>query len=120
MPLPPLPRDSEVWMLDKSKKWTIRAKVVGARPNGKSYILETNKGIYLRKRKYLRPKNEKEEEEHGEAEECNGQRTSEESTQVEQTRQIPMTYAQVAASLPRQGPVTRSKKKALRKKNAPR
>ena len=116
LPLPPLPRDSEVWMMDKSNKWTIPAKVLAARPNGKSYILETNKGIYLRKRKYLTPKNEKEEEEHGEAEECSGQRTSEESTQVEQTRQIPMTYAQVAASLPRQGPVTRSKKKALRKK----
>ena len=103
LPLPPLPRDSEVWMLDKSKKWTIRAKVVGARPNGKSYILETNKGIYLRKRKCLRPKNEKEEEEHGEAEECSRQTTSEESIQL-------------AASLPRQGPVTRSKTKSLRQK----
>ena len=108
LPLPPLPRDSEVWMMDKSNKWTIPAKVLAARPNGKSYILETNKGIYLRKRKYLRPKNAKEEEEHGEAEECNGQRNSEESTQGEQTQQIPMTYAQVAASLPRQGPVTRT------------
>ena len=28
LPLPPLPRDSEVWMLDKNNKWTISAKVV--------------------------------------------------------------------------------------------
>ena len=103
LPLPPLPRDSEVWMLDKRNKWTIPAKVFAARPNGKSYILETKKGIYLRKRRYLRPKNEKEEEEHGEAEEWSRQTTSEESIQV-------------AATLPRRGPVTRSKTKALRQK----
>ena len=110
MPLPPLSRDSEVWMLDKNNKWTISATVVGARPNGKSYILETNKGIYLRNRKYLRPKIPKEEELEEEEEEC----SAEEPTQEEQPQQIPMTYAQAAASPPQSGPMTRSKTKALR------
>ena len=112
LPLPPLSRDSEVWMLDKNNKWTISATVVGARPNGKSYILETNKGIYLRNRKYLRPKIPKEEELDEEEEEC----SAEEPSQVEQPQQIPMTYAQAAASPPQPGPMTRSKTRALRQK----
>ena len=60
----------------------------------------------------MRPKIPKEEELDEEEEEC----SAEEPTQEEQPQQIPMTYAQAAASPPRPGPMTRSKTKALRQK----
>ena len=100
-------------MLDKNDKWTIPAKVVGARPSGKSYILETDKGIYLRNRKYLRPKIVKEENE--EDEECEHEGVSSSSSQQRESRQasqLPRSHAQVAGIPAKTGPQTRSRTKA--------
>ena len=118
LPLPPLPRDSEVWMLDKNDQWTIPAKVVGARPSGKSYILETERGIYLRNRKYLRPKKEEKEEEEeentveGVSAPLTQQEASEQAAAAAPAQQQTRSYAHVASTPPRRGPQTRSKTKA--------
>ena len=68
LPLPSFNKGDNVLMLDKRGKWTIPAVVRDIRPNGKSYIVETNTSVYLRNRKYLRPhrnlpKEERKEEE---------------------------------------------------------
>ena len=118
LPLPPLPRDSEVWMLDKNDQWTIPAKVVGARPSGKSYILETERGIYLRNRKYLRPKKEEKEEKEeentveGVSAPLTQQEASEQAAAAAPAQQQTRSYAHVASTPPRRGPQTRSKTKA--------
>ena len=114
LPLPPLARDSKVWMLDKNDQWTIPATVVGARPSGKSYILETDKGIYLRNRKYLRPKKEEEEEKNLNE---GGLSTPSQQEEGEQAAAAPAhqqtrTYSQVVSTPPRTGPTTRSKARA--------
>ena len=41
-------------MLDKQGKWSLLAIVRGAKPHGKSYIIETDAGIYLINRKSLK------------------------------------------------------------------
>ena len=64
LPLPAFQKGDKVVMLDKRDKWTIPAIVRDIRPNGKSYIVETDSSVYLRNRKYLRPfRSQKEEEE---------------------------------------------------------
>ena len=63
LPLPLLSKGQKVKMLDKDGKWTIKAVVRDIRPNQKSYVVESNTGVYLRNRKYLRPQRSKEEEE---------------------------------------------------------
>ena len=117
LPLPPLARDSEVWMLDKNNQWTIPATVVGARPSGKSYILETDRGIYLRNRKYLRPKQEQEEEKslnEGGSETLTQQEGREQPAALptQQQQQGPRSYAQVASTPPGTRPQTRSRTRA--------
>ena len=101
--------------LDGKKETLVHnpCEVVSVRKHRESYYirdLETDR-IYLRNRKYLRTKIPKEEEWNEEEEECSAE---EEHTQEEQPQQIPMTYAQAAASPPQSGPMTRSKTKALR------
>ena len=68
LPLPLLTKGQKVKMLDKKGKWTIKAVVRDMRPNQKSYVVETNTGVYLRNRKYLRPQRSKEEAEEKEGE----------------------------------------------------
>ena len=63
LPLPTLSRGQKVKMLNQDGKFTIKAIVRDMRPNQKSYVVETNTGVYLRNRKYLRPRRSKEEEE---------------------------------------------------------
>ena len=63
LPLPLLEKGQKVKMLDKEGKYTIKAVVRDMRPNQKSYVVETNTGVYLRNRKYLRPRRSKEEQE---------------------------------------------------------
>ena len=47
-PLPLLFRDQKVWLRDRlTKRWDIPAEVRGCRPNGKSYILQTNQGGFF-------------------------------------------------------------------------
>ena len=57
-PAPPLHRDQKVWLQDRvSKRWDIEAWVRGARPHGRSYVLDTAQGgVFLRKRRYIKPR----------------------------------------------------------------
>ena len=52
----PLQRDEEVGLQDRqSKLWNIKAWVRGARPHGRSYLLETEYGsLFLRNRKFIK------------------------------------------------------------------
>ena len=51
----PLALGDRVWMQDQNtKKWTIEGVVKSQRNNGKSYVVETATGAYLRNRRYLK------------------------------------------------------------------
>ena len=56
-------RDEQVWLQDRlTKKWDIEGWIRGARPHGKSFIVETGKGgLYLRNRKFIKTRKEAEE-----------------------------------------------------------
>ena len=53
----PLERDEAVWLQNKeSGKWNIKGFIRGARPHGRSYIVETVQGsLFLRHRKFMKP-----------------------------------------------------------------
>ena len=55
-------RDEKVWMQSRdSHKWDIPGWIRGARPHGKSFIVETDSGgLYLRNRKFIKSREEKE------------------------------------------------------------
>ena len=61
----PLERDEAVWLQNKdSGKWNIKGFIRGARPHGRSYIVETVRGsLFLRNRKFLKPRKVQEEQE---------------------------------------------------------
>ena len=56
-------RDEQVWLQDRlTKKWDIEGWIRGARPHGKSFIVETGTGgLYLRNRKFIKTRKEAEE-----------------------------------------------------------
>ena len=56
-------RDEQVWLQNReTKKWDIEGWIRGARPHGKSFIVETETGgLYLRNRKFIKTRKEKEE-----------------------------------------------------------
>ena len=46
-PLSPLFRDQKIWLRDRlTKKWSIPGVVKGARPHGRSFILQTDQGVF--------------------------------------------------------------------------
>ena len=129
-PLPMLKRNQKVWLRDKSSGlWNIPGRIRGARPHGRSFVVETRTGgLYLRNRKFIKPRNAEEgeericpeilEEECGEAihqveasQECDEaitQEGSEEGGNLSDREQRP-SYAEVLS-----GAVTRSRAKKLK------
>ena len=129
-PLPMLKRNQKVWLRDKSSGlWNIPGRIRGARPHGRSFVVETRTGgLYLRNRKFIKPRNAEEgeericpeilEEECGEAihqveasQECDEaitQEGSEEGGNLSDREQRP-SYAEVVS-----GAVTRSRAKKLK------
>ena len=61
----PLERDEAVWLQDKeSGKWNIKGFIRGARPHGRSYIVETVQvSLFLRNPKFLKPMKVQQEQE---------------------------------------------------------
>ena len=70
----PLARDETVWLQSReSGKWDIKGFVWGARQHGRSYIIETAQGsLFLRNRKFIRPRKAQEEQEREKEEESTG------------------------------------------------
>ena len=64
-PLSPLFRDQKIWLRDReTKKWSIPGVVKGARPHGRSFILQTEQGgAFLRNCLFIKPREEQEQEE---------------------------------------------------------
>ena len=58
-------RDEKVWMQSRdSLKWDIPGWIRGARPHGRSFIVETDSGgLYLRNRRFIKSRVEREEAE---------------------------------------------------------
>ena len=56
-------RDEKVWVQSRdSLKWEIPGWIRGARPHGRSFIVETESGgLYLRNRRFIKSREEKEE-----------------------------------------------------------
>ena len=69
-PLPPLHRDQKIWLRDRmTKRWDIPGRKKGARPHGRSYILQTSQGgVFLRNRRFIKPREEEEQEQEEEQE----------------------------------------------------
>ena len=125
-PLKVLSRDQKVWLLDRiKKKWDIPGRIRGARPSGRSYIVETRDGhLYLRNRRFIRPRLD-EQHEGKESEAEHSSVTQESGTQhsnVTQENEVTTegqnvltekeqvrSYAEVAGGV--KGPVTRSRAK---------
>ena len=111
-PLKVLSRDQKVWLLDRNHKtWSIPGRIRGARPSGRSYIVETRDGgLYLRNRRFIRPRLDGEEE--GELVVHSRVTQEDEVTSGGQnvlTGKEVRSYAEVAGG--GKGPVTRSRAK---------
>ena len=64
-PLSMLRRNQKVWLRNKATGcWDIPGRIRGARPHGRSFVVETRAGgLYLRNRKFIKPRNAGEGEE---------------------------------------------------------
>ena len=129
-PLEMLKRNQKVWLRNKATgRWDIPGRIRGARPHGRSFVVETRTGgLYLRNRKFIKPRRTGEgeeggcqnilEEECGEvtdkvdsSQECGeaiDQEDSQERGKMSLTEQEP-TYAEVVS-----GVITRSRAKKLK------
>ena len=66
-PLEMLKRNQKVWLRNKaSGRWDIAGRVRGARPHGRSFVVETREGgLYLRNRKFIKPRRSDDDYEEG-------------------------------------------------------
>ena len=130
-PLEMLRRNQKVWLRNKATgRWDIPGRIRGARPHGRSFVVETRAGgLYLRNRKFIKPRKSGEGEEgqmpaffeeecsevidqvdsSQECDEAMEQDTLQEGGEPSLVEQEP-TYAEVVS-----GAVTRSRAKKLNK-----
>ena len=132
-PLSMLRRNQKVWLRNKATGcWDIPGRIRGARPHGRSFVVETRAGgLYLRNRKFIKPRNAGEgeegksstflEEECGDvtsqvvdtSQECGGEARDRESRQV-QAGDMPLTVQKPTYAEVLSGAITRSRAKKLK------
>ena len=101
---PPLEKDQPILLQDtKTKKWDIEGFIRGARPHGRSYIVETKSGsLFLRNRKFIRPRTMQEESEvedrNAHTQDLGAAEAAHEPENVPSRRPMTRSWAQVVAS----------------------